>query len=245
MIAPVYDAAVADTPFVAPPGQDESLDRMADAANYNSWLFRRARPFLGRRVLDFGAGVGTFTELIAEDADVVALEPDPAFLPRLRERFHGRENVEVVHGTDERIASLGRFDSVVCLNVLEHIRDDDVVLARLGAALVEGGHVLLLVPAHQALFGGIDRSVGHERRYGRELLRGRLEQARLAPIELRYVNPVGALGWLVSSRLLGREQVPTGPLRLYDSLVPLLRSLDRIRLPFGLSLWAVARKTSA
>jgi SAM-dependent methyltransferase len=236
---------VPEAPFTAAPGQDESLDRMADAANYNAWLFRRARPFLGRRVLDFGAGVGTFTELIAEHAEVVALEPDPAFLPRLRGRFNGRTDVQVVHGTDEEIAQLGTFDSVICLNVLEHIREDDIVLGRLAAALVQGGYLLLLVPAHRALFGGIDRSVGHERRYGRSLLRARLEQAQLAPVELRYVNPVGALGWLVSSRVLGREQVPKGPLRLYDALVPLLRPLDRVPLPFGLSLWAVARKTSA
>jgi SAM-dependent methyltransferase len=233
---------MSDAQFVAPPGQDESLDRMAEADNYNDWLFERARPYLGRRVLDFGAGVGTFTERLAEHAEVVALEPDSGFVPRLRERFAGCDDVTVVLGTDEEIPALGAFDSIVSLNVLEHIRDDEAVLRRLGEALVPGGHLLLLVPAHQALFGRIDENVGHERRYGRGALRRRLTGAGLKPLELRYVNPVGALGWLVSSRLLRREHVPAGPLKLYDALVPVFRQLDGLPLPFGLSLWAVARR---
>ena len=229
---------------MAPPGQDESLDRMAEARNYNDWLLRRARPFLGARVLDFGAGVGTFTGLIAQSAEVVAVEPDGEFVPRLRTRFAGDSRVTVVHGDDRAIAKLGRFDSVVCLNVLEHVRADEAALGRFADCLGVGGHALILVPAHQALFGEVDRSVGHERRYNRNLLRRRLLGAGFEPLDLRYVNPVGAAGWLVSSRLLRRDQVPTGPLRLYDALVPVLRPLDKLPLPFGLSLWAVGRKTS-
>ena len=215
---------------------------MAEARNYNDWLLRRARPFLGRRALDFGAGVGTFTGLIADSAEVVAVEPDGDFVPRLNARFADDPRVTVVHGDDGALAGLGVFDSVVCLNVLEHVPADEAVLRRFAECLAPGGHALLLVPAHQALFGEIDRSVGHERRYNRTLLRGRLVSAGLRPVELRYVNPVGAAGWLVSSRLLRRDQVPTGPLRLYDALVPVLRPLDRLPLPFGLSLWAVGRK---
>jgi SAM-dependent methyltransferase len=230
--------------FVAPPGQEESLDRMAEAANYNEWLYKRATPYLGDRVLDFGAGVGTFTALMAERAQVVAVEPDTAFIPKLRERFAGSERVEVVAGDDTLVESLGEFSSIVCLNVLEHIPNDLGTLRHFRASLRPDGYLLLLVPAHRALFGEIDRSVGHERRYDRPLLRSRLATVGLEPVDLRYVNPVGALGWLVSSRILRRPQVPTGPLRFYDALVPLLRPLDRLRLPFGLSLWAVARKTS-
>ncbi len=218
---------------------------MAEARNYNDWLFRRARPLLGARVLDFGAGVGTFTELIAASTEVVAVEPDGEFVPRLRARFEGNSRVSVVHGDDGALGELGSFDSVVCLNVLEHIRADLTVLRRFAECLKPGGHVLLLVPAHQALFGEVDRSVGHERRYSRGQLGRRLDSAGLEPVELRYVNPVGAAGWLVSSRLLRRDQVPTGPLRVYDALVPVLRPLDWLPLPFGLSLWAVGRRTSS
>src|SRR5207253_638473 len=86
-------------------------------------------------------------------------------------------------------------------------------LRRFHERLDEGGHVLLLVPAHRALFGEIDRRVGHERRYDRGLLRRRLVEADFEPVEVRYVNPVGALGWLVASRLLRRPPVPTRSFR--------------------------------
>jgi SAM-dependent methyltransferase len=229
----------------APPGQEQSMDRMADAEQYNHWLLERALPYVGTHALDFGAGLGTFTAALAERADVVAVEPDPQFVPRLRERFEGNARVSVVEadaGWLDRDESRGAFDTILCFNVLEHIREDEAVLRAFQNCLVPGGHLLLLVPAHQALFGTIDRNVGHERRYSVRMLRARLDRAGLAALDLRYVNPVGAIGWLVSSRLLGRSQVPTGPLRLYDRIVPLLRRLDNARAPFGLSVWAVARR---
>lgn len=229
----------------APPGQEESLDRMADAGNYNGWLLERARPFVGRHILDFGAGIGTFTAALAERSDVVAVEPDPHFVPRLRERFAGHEQVTVVEGDSSWLADgepRGSFDTVLCLNVLEHIREHELVLRGFFDRLSPGGHLLVLVPAHNALYGEIDRSVGHERRYSRRALRSVLERTGFEPADVRYVNPLGALGWLVSSRMLRRSQVPAGPLRAYDLLVPALRRLDRLPLPFGLSVWAVARR---
>ncbi len=233
------------TRFEVPPGQHESLDRMADAGNYNEWLLERSAPYVGGRVLDFGAGIGTFTAALAGRAEVVAVEPDLQFVPRLQERFAGTDRVTVVEGDASWLVDgipAGSFDTIVCLNVLEHIRKQEAVLRGFHARLSPGGHLLLLVPAHPALFGEIDRSVGHERRYSRGPLRALLEREGLDPVDVRYVNPLGALGWLVSSRLLRRPQVPAGPLRTYDRLVPALRRLDRLPLPFGLSVWAVARR---
>lgn len=230
-----------------PPGQQESMDRMADAGRYNDWLLERALPYVGSRVLDFGAGIGTFTAALADGAgaEVVALEPDPQFALRLDERFGANDRVRVVAADAdwlEQDEAKGSFDSVLCLNVLEHIRDHEAVLRGFHDCLVPGGHVLLLVPAHSALYGAIDRSVGHERRYSVRILRTLLLRAQLEAVEVRYVNPIGALGWFVSSRVLQRTQVPLGPLHLYDRVVPLLQRLDDLRVPFGLSIWAVARR---
>ena len=214
---------------------------MEAARNYNAWLFSRCEPHLGRRVLDVGAGIGTFVELAAPGREVVAVEPDPAFWPVLAERFGESPNVEVVQGTADDVA--GSFDSILCLNVLEHIADDLSTLCRFHELLVPGGKLLLLVPAHPSLYGGIDRAMAHERRYRKAELRRRLVAAGFEVDTLRLVNPAGALGWLVSSRLRRREHVPEGQLLLYDKLVPLLRFLDRVELPLGLSVWAVARRT--
>jgi SAM-dependent methyltransferase len=216
---------------------------MAVADNYNTWLFERSRPYLGRSVLDIGAGVGTFTALAVPGRDrVLAAEPDPEFAQLLQQRFSAVPNVEVLAAEAADVTLAEPVDSIICFNVLEHIPDDQGALRRFGELLTPGGRLLLLVPAHPLLFGATDRAVGHERRYRRRPLAALLAGAGFEIEDIRYVNPVGALGWLVSSRLLRSDDVPTGPLRLYDRLVPLLRTLDRLHPPFGLSLWAVARK---
>ena len=229
-----------------PSGQYESLRRMAEAENYNAWMLERATPYLGQAVLDVGAGTGTFTAALADGRErVVGLEPDPPLFEILDRRLGGRPNVEVFQAESGQLRSLlpdARFDSIVCFNVLEHIADETAALRGFHESLRAGGHLLLLVPAHPLLFGQIDRTVGHERRYRKRSLRTSLHGMGFDVVELRYVNPVGALGWLVSSRILKREHVPEGPLKLYDRLVPALRALDRFDVGFGLSLWAVARR---
>jgi SAM-dependent methyltransferase len=230
-------------------GQHETLLRMAGAEKYNSWLLERSRPFLGRRALDVGAGIGTFTGRLAAMCElVVAVEADPAFARVLRRRFADHAKVEVIDGeaTALSVAAVpgGPFDTIVCFNVLEHIPDDAEALTSFRSQLVPGGALLLLVPAHPGLYGATDRMLGHERRYRRTQLQSRLEQAGFAVEVLRHVNPLGALGWLVSARLLRREEIPRASLAFFDRTVPFIRHLDRLPLPFGLSLWAVARPIS-
>jgi SAM-dependent methyltransferase len=222
-------------------GQHDTLLRMAAAERYNAWLLDRAEPYLGRRVLDVGAGIGTFTELLAPRCElVVAVEADPGFTRILEQRFADDSNVQVVHAEAETSLPDGPFDSIVCFNVLEHIAADDEALTSFRGRLAPGGALLLLVPAHPHLYGATDRMLGHERRYRKLQLRGRLENAGFLVDVLRHVNPVGALGWLVSARLLSREEIPRASLAVFDRTVPLVRHLDRLRLPVGLSLWAVA-----
>jgi SAM-dependent methyltransferase len=221
--------------------QHDTLLRMAAAENYNAWLLERAVPFLGRRVLDVGAGIGTFTDRLASMCElVIAAEADPEFADILRRRFADRSNVQVVDAEAEAVVPGGPFDAIVCFNVLEHIAEDDQALMSFRGQLSPGGALLLLVPAHPLLYGATDRMLGHERRYRKDQLRGRLEQAGFSVDVLRHVNPIGALGWLFSARLLRRREIPRASLAFFDRTVPLVRHLDRLGLPFGLSLWAVA-----
>ncbi|MBA2371140.1 MAG: class I SAM-dependent methyltransferase, partial [Chloroflexi bacterium] len=153
--------------------------------------------------------------------------------------------VTVLEHPVEDLAGDGAFDSILCLNVLEHIEDDEDALQRFRRQLRPDGRLLLLVPAHRFLFGGYDRAAGHLRRYDRATLRALLHRAGFEIEELRHVNPVGGLGWLARVRLRRGDEWPAGSFRTFDRLVPVLRHLDRLRLPFGLSLWAVARRSSS
>jgi len=212
---------------------------MAGATAYNEWIVDRARPWLHGRVLDVGAGIGTHTVQLQPLADeVVALEPEHEFAAILRANVDGATVVE--GGVDD---VEGPFDAIVCFNVLEHIADDTGTLRRFRELLTPHGTLLLLVPAHAALFGTLDDAFGHERRYGKRELRTKLDAAGFAPVVLRHVNPVATVGWIVQAKLRRRPQMSYRGLDLYDRLVPALRTLDRVPLPFGLSLWAVAKTT--
>jgi SAM-dependent methyltransferase len=223
---------------------DRALSDIADARAYNEWLFDRARPQLGRRILDAGAGLGTFTALArAEGALVMAVEPEGEFAAYLRERFANDEHVQIHQGTVGGVPARD-FDSVICFNVLEHIGDDLATLRTLARQLAPGGRLFLLVPAHPRLYGGYDRAAGHVRRYQRGALKTRLTAAGFEVETLRHVNPVGAVGWFLRVRLRSSSEWPSTSFGAFDRLVPLLRPLDRLHLPFGLSLWAVARRPS-
>jgi SAM-dependent methyltransferase len=216
---------------------------MAEARRYAAWMLDRGAGYLGRHVIDVGAGLGMYTDMIARTGrHVVAVEPDPDFAGQLRERFQGFENVKVREGdiNELELVTMGTVDSIVCFNVLEHIPDDAGTLVKLRTLLAPGGHLLLLVPAHPSLYSSLDALLGHERRYRKSDLDRLLRETSLNIEELRLVNPVGALGWLVAARLLRRRHIPQRSLRVYDNLVPLLRRLDGFELPLGLSVWAVA-----
>jgi len=226
------------------PNLDHVLEDIETGHNYTRWIVDRARPYLRGRVLDAGAGTGTFTEAVADAADeVVALEPEHRFVDVLQKRFAADARVHVVHGGAETLGSdLGDFDAIVCLNVLEHIRDDRRALAAMHERLNKDGTLLLLVPAHASLVSPFDRAVGHARRYTRDALASALYDAGFTVDVLRFVNPIGAVAWFLRMRMLRQREWPSTTFHVFDRLVPFFRPFDALRLPFGLSLWAVARR---
>jgi SAM-dependent methyltransferase len=174
---------------------------------------------------------------------VVALEPDPRFAEHLRRRFAQRSNIEVRQQEAAALDTLpSRADTILCFNVLEHGSDDVGTLASFRKALRPGGRLLLLVPAHPKLYGSLDRSLGHERRYRKKDVASLFMRAGLEVEELRLVNPLGVLGWYVSARVLRQHVIPGRSLAVFDRLVPALRRLDALELPIGLSVWAVGRR---
>ena len=183
---------------------------MARAANYFAWQSRLVLRHLGRRVVEVGCGIGNFTGMLLDRDVVVAVDVEPACVQSLRERYPGRPNLHALVAEDVR--GLVRFapDSVVCLNVLEHIADDGAALRGMASILSPGGVIVLLVPAFPALFGPIDRNLGHYRRYTRKSLanlaaacglRVRQSAFREQPGLLRLVDqcPASAAGGTIRS----------------------------------------------
>jgi len=223
-----------------------TLDNLDDAGNYAGWIFERIEPHRGVEVLEVGAGHGTFTEMLARKAKrVVASDISERCVNRLRERFSGDSSVEVLHGSIDSAVTHGPFDSVILINVLEHIEDDDGALRELAGRLLKpGGRVVLWVPAFSFLYSDFDRRIGHHRRYGRPGLRTQLSDAGFDVQDIRYVNAVGAVAWLVLARFLRRTPTNGAPVKVFDKyFVPVLKRFEqRWRPPFGQSVLAVAAR---
>jgi 2-polyprenyl-3-methyl-5-hydroxy-6-metoxy-1,4-benzoquinol methylase len=224
----------------------ETLDSLDGAANYCQWIYDLVRPHLGPDVLEIGAGHGTFTVKLAADSavrHVMASDLSERCVHVLRERFAGFANVEVRHADLGALKGAGLFDAAILINVLEHIEDDRAALDQLHHLLRDrSGRLVLWVPALRYLYSDCDRRFGHYRRYHASGLRALLEAASFDIVEMRYVNPIGAIMWFVFARLLGLTPTKTGSVQFYDRyVVPIVRPLERrARPPLGQSILAVA-----
>jgi SAM-dependent methyltransferase len=209
---------------------------------YNRWMFDRLRRWIGGSVLEIGSGIGNLSAFLADRERLVLTDTREEYLIRLRERFRGRPNTSVARlylPDDDRAVAGQRFDTIICLNVLEHVDDDISALQAIRRLLAPSGRLVLLVPALPALYGTIDRALGHHRRYKRAGLGDLLEATGFKLAHIEYFNIAGIPGWWFAGRILRRQQIPSGSLKLYDRLVPLFR-LERF-LPWrvGQSLIAI------
>ncbi len=220
---------------------------MARAANYFAWQSRLVLRHLGRRVVEVGCGIGNFTGMLLDRDVVVAVDVEPACVQSLRERYPDRPNLHAFVAED--IRSLARFapDSVVCLNVLEHIADDGEALRRMASILSPGGVIVLLVPAFPALFGPIDRNLGHYRRYTRKSLANLAEACGLHVRLAHFVNSLGFFGWWINARILRREEQSAAQIALFDRVaVPVMSRAEAwLPPPFGQSLLAVLERPTS
>jgi SAM-dependent methyltransferase len=221
-----------------------TLDNLDAATNYADWIVALMAPYLHGRILEVGAGHGTFTSLLAQFGPVTATELSDRAVAVLRERYAGSDRVTVRH-VDERTET--GFDTAVMVNVLEHIDDDVVALRSLAADLRPGGQIVIYSPAFNALYSRFDAAVGHYRRYTKGSLVRTIDDAELEVVDIRYVNAVGALAWYIVATRLGRRPTEGWSTQLFDRVaVPVVRRAEqRVTPPFGQSLLAVARRPAS
>lgn len=222
--------------------------RMSRAKNYFAWQGRMVKREIGQRVIEVGCGLGNFTGTLLDREAVVAVDKQEKCIQLLRQRYAGRENLQVMKLdiANENFSTLRQLcaDSCVCLNVLEHVRDDLTALRNMSSALVAGGVIVLIVPAFQVLYGPIDRNLRHHRRYTRASMARLAASAGLRLKKVRYMNAVGFFGWWANSHIFKKEAQSERQIEAFDQyVVPLQSKLERwIAPPFGQSLFAVLQK---
>jgi SAM-dependent methyltransferase len=220
------------------------LTHLGAADRFTSWVVSEIRPYLGRAILEVGCGTGTFTRHLAAEADrVLALDIDERFATAARVALADMAHVRV-ECADATAGSLGGgFDTVVLLDVLEHIADDVGFLRQLRGTLQPGGRIVIKVPAIPRLYCGMDSAIGHHRRYDRRSLARALGEAGFALASCRPFNAAAIAGWWLNGKVLKRTIPPAEQVGAFDRLVPFLSWAERqLRLPFGLSLIAAATR---
>lgn len=232
-------------------GALDELTELSGAGRFTSWIVAALQPALGRRVLEVGAGLGSIAaEIAAADSSrrVTAIEPAANVFPALHDRAAEHDNLDAFQVTSSELAhqEMGhRFDSVVYVNVLEHISDDVAELITATELLEPGGRLGVFVPAMPALYGSLDYKSGHYRRYTAEQLRSVMEQAGFVDIDVRYLDVLGVVPYWLMYRVLHVSHLDRVSSSGYDRvIVPLSRGLQRLapRPPRGKNLIATARR---
>jgi SAM-dependent methyltransferase len=220
------------------------LDIFSRAVNWKRYWTDRIRPYIRGAVLEVGAGNGVNTGFLkTEDSSRwVCLEPDAVLAGQLETRCRTL-GCEVVVGTLEDVPEPLRFDTILYIDVLEHIADDRAELRRATAYLRGGGHLVVLAPAHQWLFTPFDAAIGHHRRYTRRTL-AHVAPPELEPVRIDYLDAVGVLLSLGNRVALRQRNPAQGQVLVWDRVaVPMSRILDAmLRYRAGKSVLAVWRR---
>ena len=207
------------------------LDAFASAPNFNRWMADTIRPYIGRNVLEIGAGMGNLTrQLLPGRKRYVATDIDHEHLDRLSNRLSHRPRLEIAELNaaipQDQAAYQGQMDTVICLNVLEHIENDLDALRNIRSMLEDGGRAVILVPSGQSIFNSLDEELGHFRRYSEDQLRERMTAAGFDVETVLRFNRASRPGWWLNGTILKRRTISRLQLKNFDRVVWLLRRVD-------------------
>jgi SAM-dependent methyltransferase len=225
------------------------LDIFSHALVWKDYWSSQLRPYLGKNVLEVGAGTGTNTQFLTQASQErwVCLEPDGSLVSRLRsaaEHFPSHpQKLLVLEGTLRDAAALGPFDTIIYIDVLEHIEADLQEMQAAYDLLIPGGHIAVLSPAHQFLFTPFDEALGHYRRYSRNSLKA-VGPPGAREVRLIYLDCIGFFASLGNKLFLQKSLPTVRQIKLWDRVfVRLSKVIDPLlRNRFGKSLLAVWQK---
>ncbi len=227
--------------------EGSDLEALSPLHRYQNWIVEFFRPCLRGKSVEIGAGMGNISALLRPHVDSLDLiEPSANLVGPLRSRFAGDDAITVHSDSLEAWLPTvdARYDTVILVNVLEHIEDDDAALDGLKRILAPGGHLLLFVPAMKFLFSDLDTLVGHYRRYHRVELERQVSTAGFEIVKSRYFDAFGILPWWLLNTKMGATKFNPVLAKVYDRFfVPLSRGFERILTPpVGKNILLIAKQ---
>jgi len=224
----------------------ETLLRIKLMRNNNNWVYHKMEPFLGKKILELGSGIGTISKyLVSYGREVILTDINKEYLSYLNNRFIGNPFVRIIeidiNNIDEKFKN-EKVDTILGVNVLEHIEKDLELLRNLRQILIKDGRLLLLIPAHNVLFGVFDKNLQHYRRYSKKELIDKLTNAGFSLEKIEYMNFLAAIGWFIEYKIFKRKHMAKIKIQFVDKLIPIIALVEKyIKFPFGLSLIVIAK----
>lgn len=227
---------------------EDTLYRMRLMKNNNQWVFEQVRPYLGNNILEIGSGIGNISKfLVSLNKNLVLTDVKESYLEHLQYRFIGNPKVKIVlHdilSTDLSDILPSKIDTVICINILEHIKDDNKVLENIHKILERNGRLILMVPALKKLYGTLDEKLGHFKRYEKADLMKKLGYKKFVIEKIYYHNLIAGLGWFITGRIIRQKLMSSLQASAFDKFIPLIAKVERrVKIPFGLSLVVICKK---
>ena len=231
----------------------ENLELMSHCHRYNNWMYEQILPVLKGDILEVGSGLGVFSEKIIQDmphSHITLTDVSFDYLRELENKFctgsnKKNNNISVKKLDLNNVEDYNRigyemFDTIVAMNVLEHLQDDEFVLQQLYRMLKKGGVLILLVPAYKSLYNVIDVDLGHFRRYSKDEVEGKVGNAQFNIEHIFYFNMLGIIGWYFNGSLAKKSTINRTASQVFDSLVPVLKELEKkMGNRIGLGIFAI------
>jgi 2-polyprenyl-3-methyl-5-hydroxy-6-metoxy-1,4-benzoquinol methylase len=228
----------------------ENLETATKRKNFTKWVFDVVLPALGGNILEVGSGLGTFSEHIIQgfpESSITLSDVSPTYVKNLEEKFGSSKvavyKLDLNDPEDFRKMSHKKFDSIIAINVLEHIQDDKMALRQLRDLLNVGGILVMLVPANKFLYNIIDKSIGHWRRYTKDELRAKVKECGFGIDRMFFFNILGMVGWYINGNICKNPVINKQASGIFDKLIPVMRIIEKaLGRRMGLSIICFARK---
>jgi 2-polyprenyl-3-methyl-5-hydroxy-6-metoxy-1,4-benzoquinol methylase len=230
----------------------KDLESMSFAVNYHKWILQEFRPFLGKRLVEVGAGTGSFSELLLQEnpQTLDLIEPSEMFdhlqqnIPQIETKAAISYHRSFFSQVAQEIADKNEPESIIYVNVMEHIEDDLAELKIVYQTLKPGGRCFIFVPALMFQYGAFDRRIGHFRRYTKSDLHEKCRSAGFKIVKSKYVDLAGIVPWFVKYKILKSDSLGSGAVKLYDKCaVPVVSKMESVlRIPIGKNCLMVAEK---
>jgi len=224
-----------------------TLEVLEGADNYNRWIAETIKRFAKSPILELGAGTGNISDYFLDKKNFLITEYDLRLVSYLKKKYTSTKHVQILQ-LDIAQKPSGKlhesFSTVFAVNVFEHIKDDEVALKNAHRLLKKNGRIIILVPAKKFAYTRLDKNLGHYRRYEKQELKNKLEEAGFTVEKIYFFNIVGLLSWIIRDKVEKQNmQLDRSQIALFDKIVPLLRSIESVvPIPIGISFIAVARK---